>query len=64
MTDVSDAIESSAQGPKSASVDGQSATAHSLPEQIAADEYLREVAIPTRAVLPIRTAKFKPDGTL
>ena len=39
-TDLADAIEKNAAGPKSANVDGQSVEQHSLSDQIAADRYL------------------------
>ena len=37
---VEDAIRENAAGPKSAEIDGQKVEQHSLPDQIAADEYL------------------------
>ena len=37
---VEDAIRENASGPRSAEVDGQKVEQHSLPDQIAADEYL------------------------
>ncbi len=39
-TQIEDAIKRNASGPKSAEVDGQRVEQHSLPDQIAADEYL------------------------
>ena len=39
-TQIEDAIKRNASGPKSAEVDGQKVEQHSLPDQIAADEYL------------------------
>ena len=39
-TQIEDAIKRTASGPKSAEVDGQKVEQHSLPDQIAADEYL------------------------
>ena len=39
-TQIEDAIKRNASGPKSAEVDGQKIEQHSLPDQIAADEYL------------------------
>lgn len=61
--DVKAAIEENAQGPKTSSVDGVTITEHSLPEQIAADKYLRERAAANKRKLPIRLAKLKADGT-
>jgi len=37
---LDESIRKNAAGPKSAEVDGQKVEQHSLPEQIAADEYL------------------------
>ncbi len=39
-TKIEDAIRKNAAGPKSAEVDGQKVEQHSLPDQIAADNYL------------------------
>lgn len=39
-TQIEDAIKRNASGPKSAEIDGQKVEQHSLPDQIAADEYL------------------------
>lgn len=39
-TQIEDAIKRNASGPRSAEVDGQKVEQHSLPDQIAADEYL------------------------
>jgi len=47
---VEDAIRENAVGPKSAEVDGQKVEQHSLPDLIAADEYLAsKKAIKSRA---------------
>lgn len=40
VDEITDAIETNAQGPQKASADGVSAEQHSLPDQIAADKYL------------------------
>ena len=39
---IEESIRRNAAGPKSAEVDGQKVEQHSLPEQIAADEYLEK----------------------
>lgn len=64
MSDLNDAIEQAAQKPKKAEIDGRSAEAHPLPDQIAADKYLKGQAAvaggrsgwaatrPARVVLP------------
>lgn len=41
MPDLTDDIEAAAAEPLSASVDGQQAAAHPLPDLIAADKYLK-----------------------
>jgi hypothetical protein len=55
-------IETSAQGPKSASFDGGSAQAHSLPDQIAADKYVKASAALKASPLGIRYVKLRPGG--
>lgn len=40
--ELSAEIAENAAGPKEVTIDGFSTTAHSLPDQIAADKYLRE----------------------
>ncbi len=40
-TKIEDAIRKNAAGPKFAEVDGQKVEQHSLPDQIAADNYLQ-----------------------
>ena len=48
-TQIEDAIKRNASGPKSAEVDGQKVEQHSLPDLIAADEYLAsKKAVKTR----------------
>ncbi len=62
--DVSDAIESNAQGPKSAMNDGEQVTAHSLREQIEADQYLREKQTRQNKRLGIALRQLKAPGSL
>lgn len=58
-------IEQSAQDPKRMRVDGNEVEQHSLQDQIAADQYLREQSAQTsKTKLPIRFAKLRPDGTV
>lgn len=63
MSDLSTEIETNAEGPKRVEVDGQTVEQHSLKDQIAADEYLRESTAATRDKLPIRLAKLRPGST-
>lgn len=62
MTDTSDAVETNAQGPKSASGDGQSVSQHSLTEQIKADRYTRAATAVTKPRWGLRFAKLRPPG--
>ena len=62
MADLRTDIETNAQGPKSATQDGNSAQAHSLPDQIAADEYLKAAAANSSQRRGIVLQKFKPNG--
>jgi hypothetical protein len=63
MSSLSDAIKQNAeQGLKSVSQDGRTATAHDLQQQIAADQYLREVAQSKSKRPGIRYVRFKAGG--
>jgi len=63
--EITDAIESNATGPASASGDGQSVTQHSLADQILADKYLRsKSATDTHADRGLKFNKFVPPGTI
>jgi hypothetical protein len=59
-----DAIRENLQGPKSASQDGRSATAHDLQQQIAAAEFLRQAAQGRKRRPSIRYAKFKSGDSV
>ena len=63
---LTDAIESNAQAPASASTDGFSAQQHSLPDQIAADQHVAANAAVTRdtRTLGVRFAKIVPPGAV
>jgi len=62
-TPLSEAIEQSAAGDKSVTVDGTTVNAHSLREQIEADKYLRAIqAGQHRRRLPIRFFRITPGG--
>jgi len=62
-----DSIAVAAQQPQSASVDGVTAAAHSIPDQIAADRYRRTKAALAPAGASawgaVRTARVVPPGT-
>lgn len=64
MADSTDNIHDAISQPKKASGDGQSMEMHSLPDQIAADRYVREQKAANSRKLPIRTAKIKPGGAI
>lgn len=64
MADLSDEIETNAQGPKTVTVDGSTVSQHSLKEQMEADEYLANKTNNARRTLPIRFAKLKPGSAL
>jgi len=63
--DLETAIEDAATAPKSATVDGQNVTQHSLPDQIAADKYLTQKnAAKNHPLGGIKFAKIAPPGTV
>lgn len=61
-----DKIEAGTVGPRSFTADGESAVAHSLSEQIAADRYARSVrANATSRLTPgIRLGKISPGSAV
>lgn len=64
MADPNIDIETAASNPKAAtSPEGMSATAHSLPDLIAADKYLRAKAATREKRSGVRFAKIVPPGT-
>lgn len=67
MADLNDAIEGSAKKPRKAEIDGKSAEAHSLPDQIAADKYLKGQAALAGGRSgwgATRPARLVPPGTV
>lgn len=64
MGDLSEQIETNAAGPRKASGDAGSFESHSLPDQIAADQYLRKVESANKRKLSIRVAKTIPGGAV
>jgi hypothetical protein len=62
MADLSSDIEEAAQGPKSHTVDGETATARTIDELIAADRYLAAKAAASRGRGGLRFSKFVPGG--
>ncbi len=62
--DVSNAIESNAQGPKSAMNDGEQVTAHSLPDQIEADRYLTAKSANASRQKGVIFQRLKPPGSV
>lgn len=62
MADLSADIEEAAGGMKSHSVDGETATARSIDELIAADRYLAAKAAAQNGRGGLRFSKFVPGG--
>ena len=62
MADLSDEIEEAAQGPKSHTVDGESATARDIKDLIEADKYLAAKAAASKKGGGLRFSKFVPGG--
>jgi len=60
---IEDTIQTNAEGPASASGDGQSMSQHSLRDQIEVDKYLEAKAATRRTGFPLRLFKLKPGGT-
>lgn len=61
MADNSEAIQTNSQSPKSASGDGHSVEAHSIPDQILADKYAKNEAAVTNGP-GVRNRKFRHKG--
>ncbi len=61
--DLKDTIRQNAQGPAKATIDGNSAEQHSLPDQIEADRYLASKAASRKRTLGITLKKLVPPGT-
>ena len=64
MPELKDTIKTSAQGPKSATVDGVNAQQHSLPDQIAADKHLAQKAVAAHPANAMRRARIVPPGAV
>jgi hypothetical protein len=62
--DLTPQIATNAQGPASASVDGQSVSQHSLQDQIDADKYLASKEASKRPRRGLRFTKIIPPGTV
>lgn len=65
-TDLSDAIQTNAEGPLKAAGDSGSMEQHSLTDQIEADKYLasKTAAATTGNSLGIRLTKLSPPGSV
>lgn len=59
---MSDSIETNKDKPKSATVDGNTVTQHSLPDQIEADRYLREKNAVKGQKRGLNYTRFRPPG--
>lgn len=64
MTTNSDAIQTNSQQPKSATINGDSATQHSIPDQIAADRYAETQAAKANRRPGIRLFQLRNRGTV
>lgn len=62
MSDRTEKLENAADSPKSASGDGQSASAHSLPDQIAMDNHLAEKKRAKSRKQPLKLFSLSPPG--
>ena len=62
-TQIEDAIKRNASGPRSAEVDGQKVEQHSLPDQIAADEYLASKKAVKSRTSGLKISKLCHSGT-
>jgi methionine aminopeptidase len=63
MPDLTDDIETAAAKPKAVTIDGNTVTAHSLPELVEADKHLKaDDSVNTQTSRGIRWNKFKPPG--
>jgi hypothetical protein len=62
--DLSNSIQTNAEGPKSASGDAGSVEQHPIGDQIAADKYLESKKASRTRGLGIKLAKISPPGTV
>ena len=66
MADLASQIETDSGQPKAISTDGLRTEEHSLPDQIAADRYLKEDAAAKElknGKLPLQMFRFQPPGS-
>ena len=63
-TELDNAIEQNAAGPRKAAGDSGSVEQHSLADQIAADKYLESKKTSRAKGLGIKLAKISPGGTV
>lgn len=62
MTDISDAIEATAQAPARVTVDGTTVEAQSIPDQIEADKHVNAATARTRNHLGLTFRQLEPGG--
>lgn len=60
--ELKDTLLSNAQGPAEATGDEGSVKQHSLPDQIAADKYLRNTGLVGASKFPLRMAKVRANS--
>ena len=61
---IKNAIEENATGPRRASGDSGSVEQHAIPDQIAADKYVRSKAASRATGLGIKLIKLSPGGAI
>jgi hypothetical protein len=64
MADLAPTIETNVAQPKSATVDGNSASQHPLPQQIEADRYIKSIAAASSAKRGLNISKLSPPGSV
>lgn len=64
MAEISDSIQTNAEGPKQASNATESVQQHPLPDQIAADRYLAARTATRQKKLGIKFTKISPPGAV
>lgn len=63
-TEIEDAIQSNATGPRKASSDGVSVEQHDLEDQIEADRYLKSKTVAASGLAGLRRVVVSPPGPI
>jgi len=64
MSDVADAVDTSAQGPRKVTMDGMTVEQHPLKDQIDADRYLTSKSATQGTGLGIKLNRLKSPGAV